>query len=58
MSPITGRKSVRRLVLGRETVRALTGPGNSLDTVAEATLDGRATSCGVECGCTGMMQAR
>ncbi len=58
MSPIS-KKSVRRLVLGRETVRALTGPINSLgSTLAEATLDGRATSCGVECGCTGMMQAR
>lgn len=58
MSPIS-KKTARRLVLGRETVRALTGAGNSLDaTLAEATLDGRATSCGVECGCTGMMQAR
>ena len=55
MSPISTRKTTRKLVLGRETVRALTGPGNTL---AEATLDGRATSCGVECGCTNMMQAR
>ncbi|HEX8272434.1 MAG TPA: hypothetical protein VF615_07250 [Longimicrobiaceae bacterium] len=55
MSPVFTPK-LRKLVLGRETVRALTGPrGNTL---AEATLDGRATSCGVDCGCTGFMQAR
>ncbi|MET0400365.1 MAG: hypothetical protein ABW277_26480 [Longimicrobiaceae bacterium] len=58
MSPIS-KKTARRLVLGRETVRALTGVSSGQDlTLAEATLDGRATSCGVECGCTGMMQAR
>lgn len=55
MPPISTGKTARKLVLGRETVRALTGPGN---TMAEATLDGRATSCGVDCGCTSMMQAR
>ena len=55
MSPISSKKTARKLVLGRETVRSLTGLGN---TMAEATLDGRATSCGVECGCTAMMQAR
>jgi hypothetical protein len=49
MPPISTRKSARKLVLGRETVRTLTGLGN---TMAEATLDGRASSCGVQCGCT------
>lgn len=55
MSPISTRKTARKLVLGRETVRTLNGLGN---TMAEATLDGRASSCGVDCGCTNMMQAR
>lgn len=56
MPPIFTRRTARKLVLGRETVRTLTG---QLDMVADATIvDGRATSCGQECGCTGMMQAR
>ena len=52
MPLIYTRKTARKLVLGRETVRALTGPSN---TSAEATLDGRASSCGVDCGCTAGM---
>ena len=55
MSPIPTPK-LRKLVLARETVRTLTGPRNN--TLADATLDGRATSCGVDCGCTGAIQAR
>ena len=55
MPPIFTRRTARKLVLGRETVRTLTGVSN---TMAEATLDGRASSCGVDCGCTAMMQAR
>jgi len=53
MSPRSTRKTTRKLVLGRETVRALTALSN---TMAEATPDGRASSCGVQCGCTDQMQ--
>ena len=56
MSPISSKKTARRLVLDRETVRALTGPRNS--TMVDETLDARATSCGVDCGCTAAFQAR
>lgn len=55
MSPTRAPKP-RTLVLARETVRTLTGPRNN--TLADATLDGRATSCGVDCGCTAAMLAR
>ncbi|MEW5929240.1 MAG: hypothetical protein AB1941_17430 [Gemmatimonadota bacterium] len=55
MSPIRAPQP-RKLVLARETVRTLAGPRNN--TTVEATLDGRATSCGVDCGCTGFIQAR
>jgi hypothetical protein len=49
MPPILTRTTVRKLVLGRETVRTLTGPRNSI--IADATVDGRATSCGEACTC-------
>ncbi len=55
MSPISGKKTVRRLVLGRETVRALT---EARPPRAITMLPQEVTSCGAECGCTGMMQAR
>jgi hypothetical protein len=48
MPPIFTRKTARKLVLGRETVRTLTGPRSLL---ADATVDGRATSCGDACSC-------
>ncbi len=53
MPSISTRKSARKLVLGRETVRTLTALGN---TMAEATPDGRASSCIGECACTDQMQ--
>ncbi|HEX8272433.1 MAG TPA: hypothetical protein VF615_07245 [Longimicrobiaceae bacterium] len=46
----TGRTD-RKLVLGRETVRALTRPR----TQADATL-GEHSSCGEQCGCPDQMQ--
>ena len=55
MSPTRAPKP-RTLVLARETVRTLTGPRSN--SVVDATLDGRATSCGVDCGCTAAFQAR
>jgi len=56
MSPISSNKTVRRLVLGRETVRALTEarPPRAITLQPQQEV----TSCGQECGCTGMMQAR
>jgi hypothetical protein len=52
MPSISTRKPARKLVLGRETVRALTALSN---TTADA-VDGRASSCGVQCGCPDQMQ--
>jgi hypothetical protein len=47
MAPISTRKSARKLVLGRETVRTLTRP-RSQDQV---TVAGDETSCGDVCTC-------
>ena len=46
----------RRLVLARETVRSLTEarPPRAITLQPQQEV----TSCGQECGCTGMMQAR
>jgi hypothetical protein len=52
MASISTRKTPRRLVLGRETVRTLTRPRSQGD----ATIVVGHSSCGQECGCTGQMQ--
>jgi hypothetical protein len=46
------RKPARKLVLGRETVRALTRPR----TQGDATIAAGHSSCGRECGCIDQMQ--
>jgi hypothetical protein len=53
MPSISTRKTARKLVLGRETVRTLTALSN---TTADATPDGRASSCIGQCACTDQMQ--
>jgi hypothetical protein len=45
MSPVSSKKSPRRLVLGRETLRVLAAPASSMHAVLVH------TSCGVECSC-------
>ena len=50
MSPISTGKTARRLVLGRETLRTLTAPRNTLADMTVAA-DPRATSCGEACTC-------
>jgi hypothetical protein len=53
MSPMR-TPTTRRLVLARETVRSLTErPHPAITQVPQ-----EMSSCGQECGCTGMMQAR
>jgi hypothetical protein len=50
MPPISTRKTTRRLVLGRETVRTLTRPRTQADpTPADH------SSCGEQCGCPDQM---
>ena len=56
MSSISSRKTARKLVLGRETVRALTEARPIRAITIQAPQE--VTSCGQECGCTGMMLAR
>jgi len=51
MSPIRTPKS-RKLVLGRETVRALTGRPYAGMTLQPQEM----SSCGEQCGCTDQMQ--
>jgi hypothetical protein len=45
MSPITSRKTLRRLALGRETLRTLAGHPSAAPGAFVI------TSCGRECGC-------
>lgn len=45
MSPITSKKTLRRLALGRETLRTLAGRPSA------APAGFVVTSCGQECGC-------
>ena len=52
MPPVSSKKTPRRLVLGRETVRTLTRPRSQ----ADATIVGEHSSCGEQCGCTDQMQ--
>ncbi|HEX8272431.1 MAG TPA: hypothetical protein VF615_07235 [Longimicrobiaceae bacterium] len=47
MPPISTRKTDRKLVLGRETVRALTRPR----TMVDQTIVADETSCGEACTC-------
>lgn len=49
MSPISSKKSPRRLALGRETLRTLAAPPSAVDTVLVH------SSCGEECGCPGTL---
>ncbi len=48
MPPISSRKTPRRLVLGRETVRTLTRPRSQS---ADVTIVADQTSCGEVCTC-------
>jgi hypothetical protein len=48
MPPISTRKTTRRLVLGRETVRTLTRPRSQ---IADRTIVADETSCGEVCTC-------
>lgn len=47
MPPISSKKTTRRLVLGRETVRTLTRPRSQVD----QTIVGDESSCGEVCTC-------
>jgi hypothetical protein len=49
MSPITSKKTLRRLALGRETLRTLAGH-------APAAPGFVVTSCGRECGCNATIE--
>jgi len=48
MPPISTRKTTRRLVLGRETVRTLTRPRSQ---IADQTVVADHSSCGEVCTC-------
>jgi hypothetical protein len=50
MSPIASKKSLRRLALGRETLRTLAGGASA------APAGFVVTSCGRECGCNATIE--
>lgn len=50
MSPVSSKKTLRRLALGRETLRALAGRPSA------APAGFVITSCGQECGCNATIE--